>query len=171
MLPRKRRRERGFTLIEVLVAIGVLTIGLVSIASLMGQTVNTTSHSRYMSTASMLASEKLEDLSRFPNTDPALAAGTYSDVVEISANNGNIYETTSTGGVTTLYTQAPGGTITVTPGGTLPAAAADTLTYNRAWTIVANTPITGVSQITVTVTLSNTSLKPPVSFKMSLVHP
>jgi type IV pilus modification protein PilV len=171
MSPRKLRRQRGFTLIEILVAIAVLTIGLISVATLMSQTVNTTSHSRYMSTASMLASEKLEDLSRFPNTDAALTPGNYSDVVQLSTYNGNIYETTSTGGVTTLYTQAPGGNITVTPGGTLPAATADTLTFNRTWTITANTPINGVNQITVLVSLTNTSLKPPVKFQMSLVHP
>jgi type IV pilus modification protein PilV len=171
IMQRKASRQDGFTLIETMVSIAVLTIGLMSVAALMSQTVNTTTHSRYMSTASMLASEKLEDLSRFPSTNPALTAGSYNDVVQISSEQGTINETTSTGGVTTLYTQTPGGNITVTPGGALPAATSDTLTFNRQWTIVAGAPVAGVNTITVLVTLANSSLKPPVTFQMSMVHP
>jgi type IV pilus modification protein PilV len=171
MLPRKTRREGGFTLIETMVALLVMTIGLFSVAALMSSSLNSGAHSRYMSTAALLASEKLEDLSRLPNNDAALTAGTYNDVVQISSSNGNIVETTSSGGTTTLYTQTPGGNITVTPNGALPAATADTLTFNRSWTIVANTPVNKVRTITVTVTLSNTALNPPVTFQTSAVHP
>jgi type IV pilus modification protein PilV len=171
MSPRKSRRQCGFTLVETMVAILVLTIGLFSVAALMSSTLNMSAHARYMSTAALLGSEKLEDLSRLPNTDSALAAGTYNDTVEISSNNGNIVETTTAGGVTTLYTQTPGGNITVTPGGSMPAVTKDTLTFNRQWTIAANTPISGVRQITVLVTLTNQSLKPPVTFQTSTVHP
>jgi type IV pilus modification protein PilV len=168
----KARRQAGFTLIETMVSIAVLTVGLLSVAALMSQTADTSAHSRYLSTASMLASEKLEDLSRFPSSNTAvLAAGTYNDVVQISSDQGTINETTSTGGVSTLYTQTPGGTITVTPGAGLPAATSTTLTFNRQWTIVANAPVAGVSTITVLVTLANTGLNPPVTFQMSMVHP
>jgi type IV pilus modification protein PilV len=167
----KAVRQAGFTLIETMVSIAVLTIGLLSVAALMSQTADTSAHSRYMSTASMLASEKLEDLSRFPSTNPALTAGTYTDVVQISSDEGTINETTSTGGVSTLYTQTPGGTITVTPNASLPAATSTTLTFNRQWTIVANAPVAGVSTITVLVTLANADLNPPVTFQMSMVHP
>jgi Tfp pilus assembly protein PilV len=171
MSPRKLRRASGFTLVETMVAILVLTIGLFSVAALMSSTLNMGAHARYMSTAALLGSEKLEDLSRLPNTDAALAPGTFTDSVQISSNNGNIVETTSTGGVVTLYTQAPGGSITVTNGGAMPAASKDTLTFNRSWTILQDVPIAGVRQITVTVALTNTSLKPPVTFQTSMVHP
>jgi type IV pilus modification protein PilV len=147
---RKVRRQRGFTLVETMVAILVLTIGLFSVAALMGSSLNMGAHARYMSTAALLG---------------------YNDSVQISANNGNIVETTSAGGTTTLYTQAPGGNMTVTPNGAMPAASKDTLTFNRQWTIVDKTPVNGVKQITVTVTLTNTSLKPPVTFQTSMVHP
>jgi prepilin-type N-terminal cleavage/methylation domain-containing protein len=167
LLPRRSRQERGFTLIETVVAIGVLTIGLGGVAALIGQTVQTTAKSRYMNVATMLASEKLEDLSRLPNTDPILIPGTYTDIVQISAADGSVTETTSSAGVTTLYTQVPGGNITVTPGAALPAATADTLQFTRTWTIVAGTPVAGVSQITVLVSLPNQK----VSFQTSMVHP
>ena len=100
----------------------------------------------------------------------------YSDSVQISTANGNINETTTTGGSTTLYTQKPDGTVTVTQGATLPAATPDMLTYSRRWLITkdpvvgANT-ITGAVQITVLVTLTNQTLNPPVTYQTSLVHP
>src|SRR5580704_7288693 len=127
---RKPRAQRGFTLIETMVAILVLTIGLVGTAALMSNSVNMGAHARYVSTAALLASEKMEDLDRFPDNDPInLAPGGslgadiagYSDSVQISTANGNINETTTANGATTLYTQKPDGTVGVTPAAGLPA--------------------------------------------------
>lgn len=185
--PRKTARrpdQRGFTLIEMMVSILVLTIGLVGTAALMSNSVNMGAHARYVSTAALLASEKMEDLDRYPDGDPNLNGGGslaadivgYSDSVQVSTSNGNVYETTTSAGQTTLYTQNPDGTVTVTPGAALPAATPDMLTYDRRWLIVpspvvgANT-ITGAVQITVLVTLTNTTLNPPVTYQTSLVHP
>lgn len=182
--PVKRSGERGFTLIEMMVSILILTIGLVGTAALMSNSVNMGAHARYVSTAALLASEKMEDLDRFPNNDPNLTAGGslaanitgYSDSVQISTANGNMNETTTANGVTTLYTQKPDGTVVVTPGATLGAATPDVLTFNRRWLITANPTvganvITGAVQITVLVTLTNQALKPPVTYQTSLVHP
>jgi prepilin-type N-terminal cleavage/methylation domain-containing protein len=182
--PLKRFRQRGFTLIEMMVSILVLTIGLVGTAALMSNSVNMGAHARYVSTAALLASEKMEDLDRFPNNDPNLSAGGsltanitgYSDSVQISTANGNMNETTTANGVTTLYTQKPDGTVVVTPGAALGAATPDVLTFNRRWLITANPTvganvITGAVQITVLVTLTNQALNPPVTYQTSLVHP
>lgn len=184
LLPRKRSRERGFTLIEMMVSILILTIGLVGTAALMSNSVNMGAHARYVSTAALLASEKMEDLDRFPDNDSNLAAGGslaaditgYSDSVQISTANGNINETTTANGTTTLYTQKPDGTVVTTTGGALPAATPDMLTFDRRWQIVANptvggNTITGAVQITVLVTLTNQALNPPVTYQTSLVHP
>jgi prepilin-type N-terminal cleavage/methylation domain-containing protein len=182
---RKPRAQRGFTLIETMVAILVLTIGLVGTAALMSQSVNMGAHARFVSTAALLASEKMEDLDRFPDNDPvnlvpggSLAADIagYSDSVQISSDNGNINETTVSAGTTTLYTQNPDGSVVVTPGAGLPAATPDLLTFDRRWVIAANPTvggqvITGAVQITVLVTLTNKTLNPPVTFQTSLVHP
>ncbi len=65
----------GFTILEVMVAILVLTIGLVGTAALMSTTVSSTARSHLMSTAALLASEKLEDLSRFDVNDSPVAPG------------------------------------------------------------------------------------------------
>jgi|ERR1700719_3429905 prepilin-type N-terminal cleavage/methylation domain-containing protein len=181
----KPRRQRGFTLIETMVAIIVLTIGLIGTAALMSQSVNMGAHARYVSTAALLASEKMEDLSRFPTGDQNLVPGGsltadvagYSDSVQISANNGNINESTTISGTTTLYTQQPDGTVTITPGAGLPAATPDMLTFDRRWVItlspsVGGTTITGAHQITVLVILNNQIFKEtPVTYQTSLVHP
>ena len=180
----KQSRQRGFTLIETMVSILILTIGLVGTAALMSNSVNMGAHARYVSTAALLASEKMEDLDRFPDNDPNLAPGGslgsdlagYSDSVQISAANGNINEVTTANGTTTLYTQKPDGTVVVTAGASLPAATPDMLTYDRRWQIVANptvgpNTITGAVQITVLVTLINQTLKPAVTYQTSLVHP
>ncbi len=53
-------------MIETMVSILILTIGLVGTAALMSNSVNMGAHARYNSTAALLASEKMEDLDRFP---------------------------------------------------------------------------------------------------------
>ena len=182
--PLKRSRQQGFTLIETMVSILIITVGLVGTAALMSNSVNMGAHARYVSTAALLASEKMEDLDRFPDNDPNLAAGGsltaditgYSDSVQISTANGNINEVTTANGVTTLYTQKPDGTVVVTSGAGLPAVTPDMLTYDRRWKIVASPTvgpnvITGAVQITVLVPLTNQALKPVVTYQTSLVHP
>jgi prepilin-type N-terminal cleavage/methylation domain-containing protein len=65
--PSKVGAENGFSLMEVMVAIIVLTVGLMSGAMLMAHVYKLTSFSRYMALAAQLASEELEDLNRYPN--------------------------------------------------------------------------------------------------------
>src|SRR5581483_10564663 len=64
------RASRGFTMIEVMVAILVLTVGLVALSSLATATLSGTENARFGGLAANLASEKLEDLNRWPYWDP-----------------------------------------------------------------------------------------------------
>jgi len=168
------RRQRGFTLIETMVAIAVLIIGLVSVAALISQMVTSTDGSRAMSAAAMLATEKIEDLNRYPSTDANVAVGGglgadtpgYFDNVLISSGNGTISETYNG----TVITHAANGTTTNIP----PAAGApDTLIFDRRWSIEAGAGTglpAGVRRVTVFVTATN-AFPRPVTFQSSTVRP
>jgi Tfp pilus assembly protein PilV len=57
-------------LLETLVALIVLTVGVIATAALAARCTTSASQSKYMSLAAQLASEKLEDLSRYDANDP-----------------------------------------------------------------------------------------------------
>jgi len=73
---RKPIRNDGFTLLEVMVAIFVLTVGVVSVAALAGALMTTGNRSKYLSLEATLASEKLEDLNRWPGDSPQVCVPT-----------------------------------------------------------------------------------------------
>ena len=62
--------DRGFTLLETLVALIVLVVGVLATAALAAHCMSTSRQSKYMSLAAELASEKLEDLSRWDVDSP-----------------------------------------------------------------------------------------------------
>jgi Tfp pilus assembly protein PilV len=183
-----KQHSRGFTLLEVLVATVVLIVGLVGVAGLIGSTLGGTARSGYMNQAATLATEKLEDLSRYPSADPTIAAGggltsdtvtsnvPYYDEVYFSPSQGAIEETVGSldGSGNTQYQ-----TVTYTPNGQINTSAATSsgpstagqTAYKRRWIIEANAPVTGVRRITVLVSLEGSLIQPPVSFQMSTVRP
>jgi len=77
----KKSGARGFSLIEVMVATAVLTIGLISVAALATTMLATGKRSKYMALASTLASEKLEDLNRYASDTPQVCVPTGSTSV------------------------------------------------------------------------------------------
>src|SRR5438270_4166324 len=70
-----KARSRGFTLLEVLVSMAIMTVGLLGVAALIGSTLATGTQARYMNIANVLASEKLDNLNKWPSNDPNVAAG------------------------------------------------------------------------------------------------
>lgn len=71
----------GFSLLEVMVAIAVLSIGLMSAALLTSKVMGQGEMSKYMSLAATLASEKLEDLNRWNSDNPQVCMPTGSATV------------------------------------------------------------------------------------------
>jgi type IV pilus modification protein PilV len=89
---RSKNRSRGFTMVEVLVAMLVLSVGLVSLSSLASQTLYGTARSRFAGLAANLASEKLEDLNRWPaaapySPDPNIYAAAGSTAGSLTADS------------------------------------------------------------------------------------
>jgi prepilin-type N-terminal cleavage/methylation domain-containing protein len=83
----KTADARGFTLVEVLVAIAVMMIGLLGLALTVARLHGTTNTSRYLSTEAILASEKLEDLDQRSSLDPYVYISVPGDTVGDLANN------------------------------------------------------------------------------------
>lgn len=180
---------RGFTLIELLVATIVLMVGLVAVAGVVGSALSNTSRSEFMTQAATLATEKLEDLNRYPPSDANvsvpngtsagnLSADTagYFDEVYFSPTQGAIDETTtsldSNGNLqyqTTTYT--PDGHMSAPATSSTPPSATSSAVFDRRWLIELNQPVTGVRRVTVLVTLLGQFSQTPVSFQMSMVRP
>jgi prepilin-type N-terminal cleavage/methylation domain-containing protein len=78
---RLERGERGFTVVEVLIALLVLLIGLAGILSMQFTSVRANSFSRHATEATILAEDKMEDLratptaALVPSTDQVDALG------------------------------------------------------------------------------------------------
>jgi prepilin-type N-terminal cleavage/methylation domain-containing protein len=192
---------RGFTLVEILVAMVVMSVGLVALSGLAAQTMTGTSRARFAALSADLATEKLEDLSRWPAFDPNIYAASgstvgdltsdqsanvtsggipselvnYYDDVEISDGNGAISETVSqvVSGSTSYKTTShnPDGTITTSSSNSKTAADVGAIGFHRRWTIEMDQPVTGLRRITVLVTLENSYLAAPVSYQMTMVRP
>ncbi len=203
----------GFTLLEVLISLVVLTVALLSLAALAAKMMGGTRGSQYIGMAATLASAKLEDLNRWNSNDPQICVPTgsttagslssdslqsvtcggaatsisYYDDVSMNVTNtsgdcpngttGCFAETTAavTGGNTVYYTtyHSPDGTITYSPQSTTAPTGS---TFHRRWLIESNpaingTAVSGVRRITVLVTSLDNTVRPPVSFQMSMVRP
>ncbi len=58
----KKKGERGFTLVEVLVSLVILTIGLAALVSMAGSGAKATAYTRHAGEASVVGQDKLEQL-------------------------------------------------------------------------------------------------------------
>ncbi len=197
----QNNKPRGFTVMETMIAIVILSVGMLSLAGLMSKMTGSTEQSRYTSMAALLASEKLEDLNRLPASDPEIAvtSGTtagsltsdvgnqsvtvgastelvdYYDTVMISSGNGSI-------GEIDLGKDASGtvtyNTITHQPDGTVVSTSTTTAPAIPADTIQfkrrwAIEKDTPVTGVRrITVAVSlQSTVGPPINFQMSMVRP
>jgi type IV pilus modification protein PilV len=189
----------GFSLIEVVIAISILSIGLLSVALLVTSTMGSGTRARYMNIANVLASEKLDQIIKLPSSDPNMTAGgsltgsltcasgdIYCDQVTVAEASGADFETQTqnvngTPTTTTIVHTSAGCVDTPTNCGvSTPTSSASTFT--RRWLITANptinssngassNTITGANRVTVVVTLDNAPQNSPVIFQMSMVRP
>lgn len=74
-----RHRQAGFTLVELVVAFLILTIGIVAILELVGQSALNARYAQDKTTATMLAQQKLEELLAQQNLEVGEMEGDFGD--------------------------------------------------------------------------------------------
>jgi type IV pilus modification protein PilV len=175
-LTAKKQSSLGFTLIEVLVSIAILSIGLLSVAALIGSTMNLGTNARYMNMANTLASEKLDMLNKWPSTDgnviclagscgsltgPATCSisDQYCDQVTMSESSGADYETQTqmvgSTPVTTTIVQTGSGCVN-TPTICGVANPVGGSTFTRRWLITAPETVTSAGGVNFTIGTATT---------------
>lgn len=195
LFPNKRCVAKGFTLIETMIAMFIFVVGVLSLAALMCMVNLNTDRSRYIGTATLLATEKLEDLNRYPAASNAVAVSGggdlgsdvtgYFDNVQVQSDNGAITEITYNAdiGCYDVFTHSSiTGIASESCVSTQPAQLSNSSNFHRRWKV--ETPITvsgnsvNVRRITVWVSLwSPTANAPtvfqgqPLTFQLSTVRP
>lgn len=191
-----KNHSRGFSVIEVMVAIFILSVGLMAAVAVMARSYSTSIESKDMSVATMLASEKMEDLARYPASDPHVqcpAAQMGSLIADVTQNIAvgpanttinyfdDIYVAPQQGTFAEIRTgidPATGGpnitTTTVDPNGNVVTTVVagnspGQPTFKRRWIIERDQPIAGLKRITVRVT--QLGVTRPAQVQLSMVRP
>jgi Tfp pilus assembly protein PilV len=188
-------KASGLTLLKAIAATFVLTIGLLAAVAVTGKMRSTSHRSKYMALASRVASEKLEDLTRWDPNDPnvcvpsgSTSAGSLTtDVTRATACPGGASDTVSYSddvrmGATaeafseTIKGVSGGSMVYVTTihsaDGSTTISTSDTPpsgspTFHRRWIIEGNPRAGSVHRISVLVTLLDQTVQPTVRFEMS----
>jgi type IV pilus assembly protein PilV len=127
--------QSGFTLLEVLIAISILTVGLLGVAQMQIMGIRGNYFSGNTTTALTLAEEKMEDL----------LGKSYSDTDLDDTETGNNANLTS---ITTIEHEELNIDETGQVGGGI---------YHRIWNVADNTPILGTKTVAVIATWDNDS--------------
>ena len=98
------------------------------------------------------------DLANGTTTCPNGTAGCFAETVSLVAGTSTTYTTT---------VHSPTGTVQSSSSSTGPSGPG----FHRRWVIQSNSPATGVRQVTVSVSLTNSAITPPVNIQMSIARP
>ena len=141
------KNQTGFTLLEVLVAGAILTIGLLGIAAMMTSAMRANSNSRRMTTATNLAQQRIEEMKNIPFENLFKTSATNSN------NSSNVAPVNILGVAPVDNGVNPSPCTATYPCGDIKAndliwtyssdAAVDSITYKRIWTVERNPNING----------------------------
>jgi type IV pilus assembly protein PilV len=149
-------RRDGLTLIEVLIALTILSLGLLGVALMQVSSISGNTFSREMGVATTLAQDLIEKLRTMEysdtNTDTALIAGNHPTADDVAANLapavfGDANNIIDERGLWPARATALGTT-------------AGPLIYTRTWTVTDNSPATDMKSISVTVSWTEKGATP-----------
>ena len=132
LMRRRIRREDGFSLLEVMIAMAILATGLLAIALAQVSALKMGARSKHLSDAVYLAQEQIETFQALPATDIAFT----TPVADFDDPVGYILA---------------GGDSEFGPVAWNPEVGGDQTVFSRRWTVEPNTPAAGLTRITVEV--------------------
>lgn len=74
---KKERGEKGFTLLEVMIAVAILAFGILAVASMQTSSMYADSVANRLTEGTSWAGNKMEELLTIPETDAQLSIGTH----------------------------------------------------------------------------------------------
>ena len=80
MTEKRIKREGGFTLVELLIAVSILSAGLLALGSMQVSAISGNAHSANLTQGSTLAADRLEKLLALPYTHADLSSGPHVDL-------------------------------------------------------------------------------------------
>ncbi|HXN07005.1 MAG TPA: prepilin-type N-terminal cleavage/methylation domain-containing protein [Nitrospiria bacterium] len=122
-----RNKEKGFTLVEVLISLALLAIGLLAAATLQTTAILGNKTSNEMSMGTLLGQQALEQLMTYNASTNLSLCGTCAP---------NAPSGVHTAATETILTPPP---------------PINGIVYNRSYTVATDTPITGIRTITMTI--------------------
>ena len=132
--------EKGFTLIEIVIAMVILGLATAGLVHMQISSSSTLTDSRYLTTAVTLAQDKMEELKTL--------AGNHPDLSDTNpGNNGALKQITDP-----LMADHAEDHLMVAPEGTAAAADMRLPAYKRFWNVADNSPWTGRKTVAVIVT-------------------
>lgn len=137
--PASQRQEKGFTLLEVMIALFILAFGLLAIATMQAAAIKANSQAMGLTEAANLAQDRTEKLMSLAYTHDALK--------DTDSDGGGGLDHTGAGADHTIAWAAPNGVI-----------------YTVYWNIAANDPIQNVKTIRMIVQWTERGLRRTATF-------
>jgi len=76
---RAAQSKKGFSLLELLIALVILAVGLLGVAGMQVTSISGNAFSNNVTIATGLAQSRIEELKKLPNSDAALSAGDHDE--------------------------------------------------------------------------------------------
>lgn len=89
MRPADAAGQNGFTIIEVMIAIAIFSIGILAAWALQHSSTRGNTHARHLTLAASAATDRLEQLSLLPYAHADLAAGAHAPVQNLDGIDNN----------------------------------------------------------------------------------
>lgn len=134
------KSEKGFTLIEILIAIVILGIAFMGLANMQIACINGNSNASQLTKAIILAQDKMEEIKSLNYDHPDLADSN-------PGNNGNLRQS-----IDPQYSDHKEGHIEIKGGSTQSVPDLHYGSYTRIWNVADNTPLPGRKTVVVIVT-------------------